>query len=173
MAKKQKGQVNRVQEDQEDVYVEEVTMEDDDTKVRSEIIQPFLIGKAANWWEGVKLALVEGGQPVTWVQFKEAFLENYFPPSLHSQKITEFHNLIQTSEMYVAECAYKFQTLGRLVHTIMKNDKLKAYNFKKGLQSDLQSVIVLEQAKTYKDMYDVATENRADIKRKVIEESNK
>ncbi|KAL3502159.1 hypothetical protein ACH5RR_036608 [Cinchona calisaya] len=33
MAKKQKGQVNRVQVDQEDVYIEEVTMEDDDTSL--------------------------------------------------------------------------------------------------------------------------------------------
>ncbi|KAL3521672.1 hypothetical protein ACH5RR_019821 [Cinchona calisaya] len=50
---------------------------------------------------------------------------------------------------------------------------LEAYNFKKGLQSDLQSAIVLARAKTYKDMYDVAVENETDIKRKVNEESNK
>ncbi|KAL3519673.1 hypothetical protein ACH5RR_017822 [Cinchona calisaya] len=33
MAKKQKGQVTRVQENQEDVYVEEVNMKDDDTSL--------------------------------------------------------------------------------------------------------------------------------------------
>ncbi|KAL3513985.1 hypothetical protein ACH5RR_026702 [Cinchona calisaya] len=53
------------------------------------------------------------------------------------------------------------------------DDKVKAYNFKKVLQSDLQSAIVLSRAKTYKDMYDIAVENEADIKCKAGEESNK
>ncbi|KAL3538110.1 hypothetical protein ACH5RR_001476 [Cinchona calisaya] len=90
--------------------------------------KPFLVGEATNWCEGVEYALMEGGQPVIWVQFKEAL-----PPSLPSQKITEFHNLTQTSGMSVVEYAYKFQTLGIFVPTIMNDDKLKAYNFKKGL----------------------------------------
>ncbi|KAL3512019.1 hypothetical protein ACH5RR_024736 [Cinchona calisaya] len=45
--------------------------------------------------------------------------------------------------------------------------------FRQGLQSDLQSAIVLSRAKTYKDMYDVVVENEANIKRKTGEESNK
>ncbi|KAL3527190.1 hypothetical protein ACH5RR_011846 [Cinchona calisaya] len=48
-----------------------------------------------------------------------------------------------------------------------------AMAFRQGLQSDLQSAIVLSRAKTYKDMYNVAVENEADIKRKAGEESNK
>ncbi|KAL3528818.1 hypothetical protein ACH5RR_008140 [Cinchona calisaya] len=79
----------------------------------------------------------------------------------------------QISEMSEVRYTHKFQTLRPFVPITMKDDKLKAYNYKKGLQSDLQSTIVLSQAKTYKDMYDVAMENKVDIKRKAGKESNK
>ncbi|XP_073046190.1 uncharacterized protein [Primulina eburnea] len=57
-------------------------------RIRVDVITPFLVDKAAKWWEGVSPAMLEVG-PITWQRFREAFLRQYFPTAVRVQKLAE------------------------------------------------------------------------------------
>lgn len=50
------------------------------------VVTPFLEDKAAKWWETVSPALSVKG-PITWPQFREEFLKQYYPTEVRLQKI--------------------------------------------------------------------------------------
>ena len=45
---------------------------------------------AEHWWNNTRGSLATQGAPITWDEFKEAFLEKYFPHSVCIQKEVEF-----------------------------------------------------------------------------------
>ena len=54
---------------------------------------------AADWWESEKANLGERAiQIMTWVAFKELFLENYFPQTERNRKEREFMDLTQGNQ---------------------------------------------------------------------------
>ena len=60
------------------------------------------------------------GAHITWKEFKEVFLEKYFPHSVCIQKEIEFLQLWQ-GEMTVSEYVVKFESLARFSHYLKDN----------------------------------------------------
>ncbi|GLT53525.1 hypothetical protein SLA2020_267900 [Shorea laevis] len=79
----------------------------DDQMVRYAIFK--LAAKAERWWIAKKEHLEQQlgeGISITWTDFKEAFLERFFPLSVWQAKAQEFTELMQGSlivEQYIAK----------------------------------------------------------------------
>ena len=72
----------------------------------------ILKGEAKNWWKNTKERMVHQGTPLTWENFKEAFLDKYFPHNVRNQKEAEFLQLKQ-GNMTVGQYVAKFEELAR------------------------------------------------------------
>jgi len=85
---------------------------------------------AEHWWNNTQRSLTTLGAPITRDEFKEVFLENYFPHSIHIQKEIKFLQIRQ-GEMTVAEYLAKFESLARFTHYLKDNpqDDWKAIKF--------------------------------------------
>ena len=85
-----------------------------------------LKGPAMRWWESASALMSIQEVPKEWPQFKDIFMEIYFPSSLRTQMEFEFQQLRQGS-MTVASYAEKLETwlltLGRLCMLLMKNGR--------------------------------------------------
>ena len=108
-----------------------------------------LIGKG-HWWSNTQGSLATRGAPITWEEFKEVFLEKYFPHSVRIQKETEFLQLRQ-GEMIVAVHVAKFESLARFSRYLKDNPQRdwKAIKFEKGLKPKLQSSINILELRDY------------------------
>ncbi|XP_073133390.1 uncharacterized protein [Henckelia pumila] len=140
--------------------------------VKVDVVTPFLEDKARKWWEAISPAMVAMG-PVTWQQFRDAFLKQYFSAKIKLQKLSEFENFVQTPEMSVMEYTSKFNSLGTYVPTVMDDDTLKMHRFKKELNSRIQSALVVFQATSFVDLMGAAIKSETDIKRREDENKNK
>ena len=90
----------------------------------------MLESDAEHWWNSTRGSLATQGAPITWEEFKEVFLEKYFPHNVHIQKETKFLQLRQ-EEMTVVEFVAKFENLARFSHYLKDNpqDDWKAIKF--------------------------------------------
>ncbi|XP_073019431.1 uncharacterized protein [Primulina eburnea] len=134
-------------------------------RIRVEVITPFLVDKAAKWWEGVSPAMLEAG-PITWQRFREAFLRQYFPTAVRVQKLSEFESLVQEPNMTVVEYSSKFHSLGTYSPTIMGDEALKMHRFKKGLNSRIQSALAVIEPNSFDELMGAAIRAENDIKRR-------
>lgn len=66
--------------------------------LKADVVVVFLEDKASKWWETVSPAMAAAGA-ITWQQFKDAFLRQYYPAEVRLHKLSEFENLSQTPEM--------------------------------------------------------------------------
>ncbi|XP_073024337.1 uncharacterized protein [Primulina eburnea] len=105
--------------------------------LKVDVIVPFLEDKAAKCWEAVSPAMTATG-PVTWQNFRETFLKQYYPPEVRLQKLSEFENLTQAPDMSVVEYTSQFNALGSYAPAIMADEVLKLHRFKRGLSSRIQ-----------------------------------
>ncbi|XP_073129040.1 uncharacterized protein [Henckelia pumila] len=103
-------------------------------------------------------------EPITWQQFRTAFLKQYFPAEVRIQKLSEFENLMQSSDMTVVEYTSKFNELRSYAPTIMEDDDLKLHRFKKGLSSRIQSALAVYQPANFADLMEAAIRAESDIK---------
>ncbi|XP_073121890.1 uncharacterized protein [Henckelia pumila] len=133
---------------------------------------PFLEDKARKWWEAVSPAMLVAG-PITWQQFRTAFLKKYFPAEVKMQKLSDFENLTQTSDMTMVEYTSKFNELGSYAPTIMGDDDLKLNRLKKGLNSRIQLALVVYQPAIFADLMGAAIRAESDIKRRENDFHNK
>ncbi|XP_075489604.1 uncharacterized protein LOC142528439 [Primulina tabacum] len=92
------------------------------------------VDKAPKWWEVVSPAMTAIG-PITWRNFREKFLKQYYPAEVRLQKLSEFENLTQAPDMSVVEYTSQFNVLGSYAPAIMADEVLKLHRFKKGLNS--------------------------------------
>ncbi|XP_042451011.1 uncharacterized protein LOC122035919 [Zingiber officinale] len=116
--------------------------------------------------------MTEAG-PVTWQQFKELFLKQYYPTEFSLQKLSEFENFTQASSMFMVEYTSKFNSLGTYNPTIMVDDTLKLHHFKKDLSSRIQSVLIVYKLTNFTDLMGVAIRAETDIKRREDKGKNK
>ncbi|XP_073137800.1 uncharacterized protein [Henckelia pumila] len=130
--------------------------------LKVEVTIPFLEDKARKWWEAISPAVLAAG-PVTWQQFSTAFLKQYFPTEVRIQKLSEFENLMQSSDMTVVEYTSKFNELRSYAPTIMGDDELKLHRFKKGLSSRIQSALAVYQPANFADLMGAAIRAESDI----------
>ncbi|XP_075478816.1 uncharacterized protein LOC142519670 [Primulina tabacum] len=140
--------------------------------LKVDVIVPFLEGKASKWWEAVSPAMLTAG-PITWQRFRDAILKQYFPAEVRLQKLSEFENLTQTSDMSVVEYTSQFNSLGSYAPTIMADVALKLHRFKKGLNSRIQSALAVYQPANFSDLMGAAIQAETDIQRKEKEIRNK
>ncbi|XP_073133022.1 uncharacterized protein [Henckelia pumila] len=140
--------------------------------LKVEVTIPFLEDKARKWWEAVSPAMLAAGA-ITWQQFRTAFLKQYFPAEVRIQKLSEFENLTQYSDMSVVEYTSKFNELGSYAPTIMGDDYLKLHRFKKGLNSQIQSALAVFQPANFADLMGAAIRAESDIKRRKDDFKNK
>ncbi|XP_073017913.1 uncharacterized protein [Primulina eburnea] len=127
---------------------------------------------AAKWWETVSPALTADGS-ITWQQFREVFLKQYYPAEVRLQKLSEFENFAQNLDMSVVEYTSKFNSLRTYAPTIMADDTLKMHRFKRGLNSRIQSALAVYQPTSFADLMGAAIRAETDIKRREDENKNK
>ncbi|XP_073051214.1 uncharacterized protein [Primulina eburnea] len=136
--------------------------------IKVDVITPFLVERAAKWWEGVSPAMRRTG-PITWQRFREAFLKQYFPTAVRVQRLSEFESLVQEPNMSVVENSSKFHSLGTYSPTIMGDEALKIHRFKKGLNSRIQSALAIIQPNSFDELMGAAIKAENDIKRREVE----
>ncbi|XP_073153550.1 uncharacterized protein [Henckelia pumila] len=137
-----------------------------------DVVTPFLEEKAAKWWEAVSPPMTAAG-PITWRQFKDVFLKQYYPAEVRLQKLSEFKNFTQTQDMTVFEYTSKFNSLGTYAPTIMADDVLKMHRFKRGLSSRIQTALAVYHATSFADLMGAAIRAETDIKRRDDKNTNK
>ncbi|XP_073303019.1 uncharacterized protein [Primulina huaijiensis] len=140
--------------------------------LKVDVIVPFLEDKAAKWWEAVSPAMTATG-PVTWQNFRETFLKQYYPAEVRLQKLSEFENLTQAPDMSVVEYTSQFNALGSYAPTIMADEVLKLHRFKRGLNSRIQSALAFYQPANFADLMGAAIRAETDIRRREGENKNK
>ncbi|XP_073037253.1 uncharacterized protein [Primulina eburnea] len=140
--------------------------------LRVEVVTPFLEHRACKWWETVSPSLAEMEQ-ITWQTFRREFLKQYYLPQFRLQKLSEFENFKQTSDMTVMEYTSRFNDLGTYVPTIMSDETLKMHSFKKGLNSRIQSALAVFRPKNLVELMGAAMSVKTDIKCREEENKNK
>ncbi|XP_073064147.1 uncharacterized protein [Primulina eburnea] len=140
--------------------------------LKVDVVVPFLEDKAAKWWEAVSPAMIATG-PVTWQNFRETFLKQYYPAEVRLQKLSEFENLTQAPDMFVVEYTSQFNALGSYAPAIMADEVLKLHRFKRGLNSRIQSALAVYQPANFADLMGAAIRAEADIRRREGENRNK
>ncbi|XP_075492554.1 uncharacterized protein LOC142530617 [Primulina tabacum] len=140
--------------------------------LKVEVIIPFLEDKASKWWETVSPTLTAAGA-ITWQQFRDVFLKQYFPAEVRLQKLSEFENFSQTPDMSVVDYTSRFNDLGTYAPTIMADEVLKMHRYKKGLSSRIQSSLAVYQPTSFADLMGAAIRAETDIKRREDENKNK
>ncbi|XP_073133341.1 uncharacterized protein [Henckelia pumila] len=111
--------------------------------------------------------------PITWQQFKDTFLKQYYPSKVKLQKLSEFENFTQAPDMYVVEYTSKFNSLGTYAPTIMADDIMKMHRYKRGLSSRIQTALAVYQATSFADLMGAAIRAETDINRREDENKNK
>ncbi|XP_073022245.1 uncharacterized protein [Primulina eburnea] len=140
--------------------------------LKVEVITPFLEDKASKWCETVSPTLTAAGA-ITWRQFRDVFLKQYFPAEVRLQKLSEFENFSQTPGMSVVDYTSRFNDLGTYAPTIMADGVLKMHKYKKGLSSRIQSFLAVYQPTSFADLMGAAIRAETDIKRREDENKNK
>ncbi|XP_073034913.1 uncharacterized protein [Primulina eburnea] len=140
--------------------------------LKVEVIIPFLEDKASKWWETVSPTLTAAGA-ITWKQFRDVFLKQYFPAEVRLQKLSEFDNFLQAPDMSVVDYTSRFNDLGTYAPTIMGDEVLKMHRYKKGLSSRIQSSLAVYQPTSFADLMGAAIRAETDIKRRENENKNK
>ncbi|XP_073025245.1 uncharacterized protein [Primulina eburnea] len=140
--------------------------------LKVDVIVPFLEDRAAKWWEAVSPART-ATRPITWQNFRETFLRQYYPAEVRLQKLSEFENLTQAPGMSVVEYTSQFNALGSYTPAIMADEVLKLHRFKKGLNSRIQSALAVYQPANFSNLMGAAIRAETDIQRREKEFKNK
>ena len=97
----------------------------------------LLRDRALDWWKAVQRRFPEG---VSWNQFKEEFLEKFYPAVYKDQKIEEFFKLEQGT-MSVTDYEKKFSELVRHVPLFCDHEVQKSKRFVVGLRKEVKSIL--------------------------------
>ena len=85
---------------------------------------------------------------------------------MRTKRISEFNSLKQGDDMSVIEYTHKFNTQGRFVPRVMKDEKFKMLRFKEGLLSRIHTGLVRDRAQDLSELLNAAIEVETDIKRR-------
>ncbi|XP_028116776.1 uncharacterized protein LOC114314485 [Camellia sinensis] len=110
-------------------------------------------GEANHWWKMIRST--RQVKTLTWRQFKDLFMEKYFPNSLRQEMVQEFLQLKQ-GKMPVTQYANRFEALSKYVSAIVANEKDKVRRFEWGLDTDIRGRLIIVQLSTYAQMVDRA-----------------
>ena len=95
--------------------------------------------EAEDWWGNTSQRFVEDGTVVTWLVFKDAFLEKYFPEDVLGKKEIEFLELKQENSS-VGEYASKFEELVKFCpnYNTAGSERSKCLKFVNGLRPEIR-----------------------------------
>ncbi|XP_040996102.1 uncharacterized protein LOC121242280 [Juglans microcarpa x Juglans regia] len=116
-----------------------------------------LTGEAKRWWISERtIREVEGTEIVSWLHFKQIFLERFFPSSFREDKAMEFATLVQGT-MTVHQYAAKFTELSRFATYLIPDEEKKVRKFEQGLNEKLYERVVGFQIQNFSEMVNKAT----------------
>ena len=98
-----------------------------------------LKGESQIWWDWVRVS--RDPETMTWGEFRELFMGNFFPASVRHAKAWEFLELKQ-GNMTVLEYVAKFIELARFGDHYVATDMAKVRKFEDGLKLSIQGKIV-------------------------------
>ena len=102
------------------------------TSVKAELAAYQLKGIAQIWFNQWKASRAFDDGPITWEEFKVAFLNHYFPMELREAKMREFLNLKQGG-MGVRDYVLRFSKLSKYAPSMMEDPRVKMGQFVYGL----------------------------------------
>ena len=97
----------------------------------------LLRDRTLDWWKVVQGRIPEG---VSWTQFKEEFLEKFYPTVYKDQKIEDFFKLEQGT-MSVTDYEKNFSKLVRHVPLFCDHEVQKSKRFEVGLRKEVKSIL--------------------------------
>ena len=109
----------------------------DATKIKLVVFQ--LEGESQIWWDWVKAS--RDLEVMTWEEFRELFMSNFFPASTLHAKAREFLELRQGT-MTVLEYLAKFTELARFADDYVATNMAKMRKLEDGLKLSIQGKIV-------------------------------
>ena len=112
----------------------------------------LLRDRALDWWKAVQRRFPEG---VSWTQFKEEFLEKFYPTVYKDQKIEEFFKLEQ-GPMSVTDYEKKFSELVRHVPLFCDHKVQKSKRFVVGLKKEVKIIFALVSHTQYGQVVEAA-----------------
>ena len=115
-------------------------------KGRVSLIAFMLRDEVDSWWDMIKST--HDMTQMTWIQFEDMLLSNYFPEAVRRQKRAEFLHLVQTN-MTVIEYASKFTQLSRYASHMVADERMRAKQFQEGLRLSIKAQVAPFMLHTY------------------------
>ncbi|XP_026436209.1 uncharacterized protein LOC113334086 [Papaver somniferum] len=119
-----------------------------------------LEGEATRWWDLTRRSRNDG--LFTWVEFRLAFLNKYFPQTARNQRMIEFMQLTQRN-MTVAQYQAKFEELSRFAIHLVENEELEAFKFQEGLRPSIKGTLSILKITSYNEIVERAMIAERDI----------
>ncbi|XP_028058969.1 uncharacterized protein LOC114262771 [Camellia sinensis] len=116
--------------------------------------------EADHWWELIKNT--RDVASLSWNQFKELFLNKYFPSTIRRERVKEFQNLEQ-GNMTVTQYAARFEELARYATRIVANDEEKERMFEWGLDLTIRGRILPQRLPSYVEVLETALESKREV----------
>ena len=112
----------------------------------------LMAARAKDWWEAIKRRHPTG---VTWDQFRQAFIDRFYPRSYQDAKIEEFFNLEQRS-LTVTKYEQRFSEFVKLVPMIHEIEEHKCKRFMAGLNSRIKVHLALASQNNFGELVKAA-----------------
>ncbi|XP_028096071.1 uncharacterized protein LOC114295985 [Camellia sinensis] len=116
--------------------------------------------EADHWWELIKNT--RDVASLSWNQFRELFLNKYFPSTIYRERVKEFQNLEQ-GNMIVTQYASKFEELARYATRYIANDKEKERMFEWGLDLTIRGRVLPQRLPSYVEVLEMAFESEREV----------
>ncbi|KAL3520200.1 hypothetical protein ACH5RR_018349 [Cinchona calisaya] len=121
--------------------------------VKVQFVIPFLVGDAENWWRPIEPMIDVAENDITWEEFKEMFLDKYFPRALRKKRQNDFYSLRQIGNMTVLQYANKFTSLVRFCPKVFEDEEEKMDQFEQGLREEIRCKLASHKFTTFKNIY--------------------
>ncbi|XP_020230868.1 uncharacterized protein LOC109811514 [Cajanus cajan] len=122
--------------------------------LRKVTLVAFMLSREAGiWWQGALQRMIVVGTQVNWENFKQLFLEKYFPRDVRLKKQVEFLEFKQ-GDNSVAEYVTKFEDLVRFcpMYDGVGNAEDKCVKFVSGLRPEIKQVFNYQWITQYHDL---------------------
>ncbi|XP_014522110.1 uncharacterized protein LOC106778641 [Vigna radiata var. radiata] len=114
----------------------------------------MLAGEAEYWWRGMWRGMDARGEVATWVDFRNKFLERYFPISAKQERERQFLAL-QQGNMSVQEYKERFEYLARF-YTQDLPEEWKCRRFEQGFRHQILKPLIHLKIKDFPELVEQA-----------------
>ena len=105
-------------------------------------------GEAHFWWKSAKKMIAPLGEPISWCQFKEAYLRKYYLVAARMKLQAAFHELKQ-GDLSVEDYDMKFNRLARFSPIYVSTEELKAECFVASLRENIRGYVASQASTNY------------------------